>query len=153
VCSHCREDFLISHVYLLLHSLQFWPVAVSMLQIRSLFGGRSGFLSRAGLYFVRACLSLNLSILLIFHIHFCKQLLIFPKTGNILCSLIYYVIKKQKICGLSNKITSVAVILDTHFSFSVQVSLPKSRVCINFFHRKLYNSTIYIIWVIESAVK
>jgi hypothetical protein len=55
----------------------------------------------------------------------------------------YYVIKEHIFCGLSNKITSVAVILDLHFSFSVQVSLPKGKVGINFFHRKLYNSTIY----------
>jgi len=53
------------------------------------------------------------------------------------------VIKEHIFCGLSNKITSVAVIPDLHFSFSVQISLPKNRVGINFFYQKLYNSTIY----------
>lgn len=105
--------------------------------------GDLGSFFRAGSCFITVCVSLNLSILLIFYIHFCKQLLTFPNIGSVLCSLIYYVIKEHIFCGLSNKITRVAVILDFHFSFSVQVSLPKSRVGINFFYRKLYNSIIY----------
>jgi len=94
--------------------------------------GDLGSFFRAGSYFIAVCMSLNLSILLIFYIHFCKQSLIFPNTGSILCSLIYYVNKEHIFCGLSNKIACVAVILDLHFSFSVQVSLPKSRVGIKF---------------------
>ena len=99
--------------------------------------GDLGFFFRDGSYFITACVSLNLSIPLIVYIHFCKQLLIFPKTGSILCSFIYYAIKEHIFCELSNKIACVAVILDLHFSFSVQISLLKSRVGIFFLPKTL----------------